>query len=171
MDRSDSQDRIRALRQAMYEDLERSFREKPEAVYRLRTPWLAPCTLAEHHTVDGSLRSLTLAYGPWDTDEPHIRVTTWRDLAGHDFFPDTPFAPGSAPTEQVTADIAGTPSPATLGRHASGMWLLRADLAAHHLLASGRGPIGDLSFEPLTDVGEVVTARRAYLAARFPDAT
>ncbi|SHM62946.1 hypothetical protein SAMN05216499_112219 [Actinacidiphila paucisporea] len=160
----------------MYETLERSFRESPDPVYRLRTPWLTPCTLAEHHTVDGNLQSLTLAYGTWDTDQPHIRVTTWRDLPGQDFSPDElaepeePDAPRSAATEQVTADIAGTPQPGTLRRHPSGRWFLRADLGAHHLLASGRGPIGDLSFDPLTDLQEAVDARRAYLASRFPDA-
>lgn len=170
MYRSDADDRAPALRAALAEALEQSFRNCPEPVHQLRSPWLGPCTLAEHHTVDGALRSLTLAYGPWDTDQPHIRVTTWRDPAGAGAAAED--LPGfeAAEPEEVTVDIAGAATPGTLLRAAGGAWLLRVDRDPLHLLASGRGPLGDLAFDPLTDLAPVVEARRAYLAARFPDA-
>ncbi|MBY8876118.1 hypothetical protein [Actinacidiphila acidipaludis] len=167
MHRSDGGERARALLRATEETLRRSFRECPEPVYRLRTPWLGPCTLAEGHTVDDVLQALTLAYGSWDADQPHIKVTTWWDLPGQGFIPDLPAGLDSAQPEDVTADLAGAAVPGVLRRSAD-VWLVRVDLGRLHVLASGRGPLGDLSFEPLTDLDEVLDARRAYMASRYP---
>jgi hypothetical protein len=170
MDRMGLPEQGRALQEAVYADLERAFVASPDAVYQLRAPWLAPRTLAECHTVNRSLQSLTLAYGPWDTDQPHIHVTTWRDLPGQDFEPDVPVDLLDAPGEGVMVDIDGNATAATLVRRASTAWLLRADLGRVHVLASGRGPTGDLSFEPLADITSVIDARRRLLASRRPEA-
>lgn len=170
MDRTGSPEQGRALQEAVHEDLERAFAASPDPMYQMRAPWLAPRTLAEGHTVDGSLQSLTLAYGPWDTDQPHIHVTTWRDLPGQVFEPDAPADLLDAPGEDVTVGIDGNATAATLVRLASAAWLLRADPGRVHLLASGRGPTGDLSFEPLADIKPVIDARRGLLASLRPEA-
>jgi hypothetical protein len=167
---SAADDHVAALQRATYETLESSFGAGTAPVYRLRTPWLGPCTLAEHHTVDGSLQSLTLAYASWDTDQPHIRVTTWHDLPGQDFVPDSPAESDAESPEDVTVGIAGATSAGVMTRYPDAVWSLQVDLGPAHLLATGRGPVGDLSFEPLTDLAQVVAARRAYLASRCPKA-
>ncbi|UWE07609.1 hypothetical protein [Actinacidiphila bryophytorum] len=167
MDRRDANDQVRAaLRDATYETLARSFRDSLEPVYQLRTAWFEPCTLAESHTVDGSLQSLTLAYGPWDTGQPHVRVTTWWDLLDQNIVDDIPAELAAVPLEDATVDIDGTPHPGALQRHPAGAWALRVDLGSHHLLASGRGPTTPLSFTPLTDLTQPIEARRTYLASR-----
>jgi hypothetical protein len=168
--RGANKDQVRALLERSYEDLRTSFRSSGRPVYRLRRPWIEPCILAESHTVNGMLQSLTLAYGSWVTDEPHIKVTTWRDLPGQSYVPDHPADLDSTAPEDVHVDIDGTEIPGALHRHPSGVWLLRVDLGSLHLLGSGRGPLGELSFEPLTDLAQVIAARRAYLASRFPEA-
>jgi hypothetical protein len=160
MHRTASPEQGRALQEATYESLERAFAASPDPVYRMRAPWLAPCTLAECHTVNGSLHSLTLAYGPWDTGRPHIRVTTWRDLPGQDFAPDAPAELLDAAGEDVTVEVGGALTAGSLVRLPTTAWLLRADPGPVHLLACGRGPIGDLSFEPLADIVPVIEARR-----------
>jgi hypothetical protein len=166
MERAGSPGRGRALQEAGYRDLERAFAACAEPVYRIRDPWLAPCTLAECQTVDGTLQSLTLAYGSWDTRQPHLRVTTWRDLPGQDFEPYPPEGFPDAPGEAVTVAIDGHPAEARVLRAAGGAWLLRADPGRVHLLASGRGPTGDLAFERLVDITPVIDARRSFRAAR-----
>lgn len=170
MERRGVSGRGRALQEALYEDLLRAFAASPDPLYRMRAPWLGPCTLAECHIVNGSLQAVTLAYGPWDTGQPHVHVTTWRDLPGQDFRPDLPAELLAAPGEDVTIAIDGRPTAATLVRPATSAWLLRADPGRVHLSASGRGPTGDLSFEPLTDLTPVIDARRRLLAARHPQA-
>ncbi|WP_225849050.1 hypothetical protein [Streptomyces sp. HPF1205] len=167
---SASRDRARALMEDGYAKLARAFAADPDPVYQLRAPWLAPCTLGESHTVNGSLQAVTLIHGPWTTGEPHIRVTTWRDLPGQDFVPDVPDDLPAAAPEDIGIDVDGSVIPATLVRGPAGSWLLRADPGRVHLLASGRGPIGDLSFEPLTDLEAVVNARRVFLASLLPEA-
>lgn len=170
MNRGGSPEQGRLLQEAAYEELARVFAATADPLYRMRAPWLAPCTLAESHTVDGSLQSLTLAYGSWDTDQPHIRVTTWRDLPGQDFRPDAPADLLDAPAEDLTVGIDGNATAATLVRLPSTAWLLRADPGPVHLLASGRGPTGELSFEPLSDIKPVIDARRSLLASLRPEA-
>lgn len=148
----------------------RSFRASPDPMYQLRSPWLAPCALGEAHTVGGSLQTVTLIYGSWDPDQPHIRVTTWRDLPGQDFTPDTPAALLTASPDAVTVDIDGHPTPATLTRLPPETWLLRADpTPLHHLQASGHGPLGDLSFHPLTDLAPTLTTRPTSLPPHHPN--
>jgi len=161
-------ERGRALQEAVDDDLKRAFAACADPLYQMQAPWLAPCTLAECQTVNGSLQSLTLAYGSWDTDQPHIHVTTWRDLPGQDFEPDAPADLLDAPGESVTVGINGNATAATLVRLASTAWVLRADPGRVHLLASGRGPTGDLSFEPLADIKPVIDARRRLLASLRP---
>ncbi len=162
----DSPERGRALQEAGYRKLQRAFAACAEPVYRIRDPWLAPCTLAEGHTVDGSLQSLTLAYGSWDTGQPHLHITTWRDLPGQDFEPDAAAEFPDTPGEEITVGIDGRPAEARLLRSAGGAWLLRADPGRVHLLAFGRGPMGDLAFERLVDITPVIDARRSFLASR-----
>lgn len=137
-------------------------------MYRLRTPWLSPCYLGEGHTVNGALQSVTLIYDSWDTDQPHIRVTTWRDLPGQDFVPDAPADLLAAPPAPITVTVDGDPTPGTLAQLPAEAWLLRVAPGPLHVLASGRGPIGELAFEPLTDLEPIIDARRAYLASRRP---
>ncbi|MFI0937695.1 hypothetical protein [Streptomyces sp. NPDC021020] len=161
-------DRVRALQNLSYENLRKSFRARVGPVYCLRTPWLEPCTLAEHHTFNGTLQSLTLAYGSWDTNQPHVKVTTWRDLLGQSYAPDVPSGLDSARPEDLNVDIENHENSGVLLRQPSGAWLLRVDLGSFHLVSSGRGPVGDLSFDPLADLEQVIEARRAYLASRFP---
>ncbi|MBM9503767.1 hypothetical protein [Actinacidiphila acididurans] len=168
MNRSGSGDRARALQEATYEALERSFRASPVPMYGLRTPWLSPSYLGESHTVNGILQSVTLIYGSWDTDQPHVRVTTWRDLPGQDFVPDAPADLLAAPPDPVTVTIDADPAPGTLAQLPTTAWLLRTGHAPLHVLATGRGPIGELAFEPLTDLQPLINARRAYLASRRP---
>lgn len=168
MNRSGSGEQAGLLQEATYEELRLSFRESPDPVYRLRAPWLLPCQLGESHTVNGSLQAVTLIYGSWATDREHIRVTTWRDLPGQDFVPDAPGDLLAVPPERIAVDIEGKPTPGDIVRRPTTAWLLRVGLGAVHLLASGRGPIGDLAFEPLTDLEPVVDARRTYLASRRP---
>lgn len=165
---SASRDRARALMEDGYAKLARAFAADPYPVYQLRAPWLAPRTLGESHTVNGSLQAVTLIHGPWRTGEPHIRVTTWRDLPGQDFVPNVPDGLAAAP-EDIGIDVDGVVTPAGLVRGPSGSWLLRADPGRVHLAASGRGPIGDLSFEPLTDLEAAVNARRVFLASLLPE--
>ncbi|WP_327287315.1 hypothetical protein [Streptomyces sp. NBC_01198] len=164
MYRSGSSAQARILQEAAYARLKQSFATSQDPMYRLRTPWLSPCTLGESHTVDGALQALTLIYGPWDTEQPHVRVTTWRELPGQDFAPDAP-AGLLAAARDVTVDIEGGATPGTLVRLSDETWLLRVDSGPLHLLASGRGPSGELSFERLTDLTAVVDARRVLLAS------
>jgi hypothetical protein len=104
-----------------------------------------------------------------DVRRPHIRVSTWRDLPGQDFVPDLPADLLAGAAEDVTVDIAGNATSGILVRLPASSWLLRVDAAPLHLLARGRGPVGDLSFEPLTDLEAAIDARRAVLAAWHPE--
>jgi hypothetical protein len=158
----------RTLLAASYDRQKQAFRDCPDPVYRLRAPWIAPCALGELHTVNGALQAVTLIYGPWDTGQPHIRVTTWRDLPGQDFTPGVPAGLLAARPEQAVAGIEGSAAVGTLVRLPTTAWLLRVDRAHLHLVACGRGLIGELSFVPLTDLEPVLAARRAHLETARP---
>jgi hypothetical protein len=170
MRRSDPGERGRLLEAADYARLRQAFRERPHPVYRLRSPWLSPCALGELHTVSGALQAVTLIYGPWDIAEAHIRLTTWHDLPGQDFVPDAPADLAAAPPGPVDVDIDGAPTPGTLAELPEATWLLRADQGPVHLLASGRGRVGELAFTPLTDLEPPIEARIHHLAAQRPHA-
>jgi hypothetical protein len=162
-------ERGRLLRAANWARLRKAFRESPHPVYRLRSPWLSPCTLGESHVVNGSLQTVMLVYGPWDTDEAHIRLTTWHDLPGQDFVPDVPADLAAAPPRPITVDIDGAPTPGTLAELPdAASWLLRVDQGPVHLLASGRGRVGETAFEPLTDLEPAIEARFHHLAKQHP---
>ena len=167
MNRGGSGEQASLLREATYANLRRALRECPDPVYRLRAAWLAPCALGESHVVNGSLQSVTLIYGSWDTDQPHVRVTTWRDLPGEDFLPDTPAELlAAAASEPAAVDIAGDTAQASLVRLPSSSWLLRVRGADLHLIASGHGLLGDLSFVPVADLEAEIDARRTVLSQR-----
>jgi hypothetical protein len=171
MDRSDvTTDQVRALREANHERMQQAIRANPDPTYRLRAPWLSPCALAEAQVVDGSLQTVTLVYGSWETGRPHVRVTTWRELPGQDFVPDAPVGFLGAPSEQVTVDVEGKAHTGTLARLPGGSWLLRVDTGGGpHLMAWGHGPAGELSFDALSDFEPAIEARRAYLASVLPE--
>lgn len=168
MRHSDPGERARLLQAAGYAQLRTVFRQSPHPVYRLRSPWLSPCALGESHVVNGALQAVTLIYGPWDTAEAHIRLTTWHDLPGQDFVPDAPADLAAAPPRSVTVDIDGTPTPGTLAELPDTTWLLRVHQGPVHLLASGRGRVGESALTPLTDLEPAIEARIHHLAAQRP---
>ncbi|MEE4546132.1 hypothetical protein V2S66_29720 [Streptomyces sp. V4-01] len=165
MHRSEPGDRVRLLQEAADAQLRQSFRDTPYPVYELRSPWFSPCALGESHRVDGSLQAVTLIYGPWEPGLAHVRVTTWHDLPGQDFRPDVPAALVAAPTEPVAVAVGGTTAPAAFAALPDSSWSLRVDQGPVHLLACGRGTIGDLAFERVTDLEPAVQARAHHLAA------
>jgi hypothetical protein len=168
MRRSGDSGQARILQEAAYEELKQSFATSPGPMYCLRAPWLVPCTLGEGLTVDGVLQAVTLVYGSWDTGRAHVRVTTWQELPGQDFVPDAPADLLDATPQDVTVDVEGSATPGALARLPVDTWLLRVDSGPLHVLACGRGPIGELSFERLTDLASVIDARRVLLASRHP---
>ncbi|MFE2425093.1 hypothetical protein [Streptomyces hokutonensis] len=167
MHRSESSDPARDLEEGLYGKMVQAFSEGRLILYQLSSPPHTPCALGECHEVNGSWQSATLIYGPWDTDREHVRVSTWRELPGQLFHPDTlPDIP-TAPSHGLEVTIDGRPVLGELHRGPQ-TWQWQAAVEQHKILMSGRGAIEDLTLETVTDIAPFVDARRRHIAIRRP---
>ncbi|WP_159031172.1 hypothetical protein [Streptomyces acidiscabies] len=162
MHRTGSGDRARELEEGLYRKLIQAFHDGRLVVYRLRSPQQTPRALGESHEVNGVWQSATLIYGPWDTSQEHTHVTTWRELPGQAFRPDTHPDVQSAPSQNLEVRVDDLPVLGTLHRGPE-TWQLGVAVEDHKILVTGRGAIGNLALETVDDIVPLIDARRAHI--------
>jgi hypothetical protein len=163
MHRSEPGDRAGELEERLYQNMIQAFSEGRLVVYRLRSPRHTPCALAESHEVNGIWQSAMLIYGPWDTSQEHICVTTWRELPGQEFRPDTLPDVQTAPSQDLQVRIDDQPVLGTFHRGPE-TWQLQATVDEQKILVTGRGAIGNLALETVDDIVPLIDARRSHMA-------
>ncbi|MFM9445167.1 hypothetical protein [Streptomyces acidiscabies] len=162
MHRTGAGDHARELEDGLYRKLIQAFHDGRMVIYRLCFPQQAPCALGESHEVNGAWQSTTLFYGPWDTNQEHTHVTTWRELPGQTFSPETQPDVEFAPSENLEIQVDDLPVLGMLHRGPE-TWQLGMAVEDHKILVAGRGAIGNLALETVDDIIPLINARRAYI--------
>jgi hypothetical protein len=163
---SGSSEKARALIAAIYEKLTQAFDDGLVPIFALQTPEYSPCYLAGTYTLSDVYYAVDLIYGSRDSAQEHIRVTTWRNVPGQDFEPESPLEVNSMTPEHQEIRVGDRVIPAAAYHHADA-WRLNLSIDDLHILISGRGLQGDLTLEPLRDIAPAVEAGKAYVQKDF----